>query len=67
MPSVFGLFAAQQSPIIVKIVEPQEDKYGISRVIVQAIGFTGAVTLLAVLLGIAMGGLLFWIRRRQSE
>jgi hypothetical protein len=59
------LTAAEQKPFIVKIIEPPRDPTGLSEVIVQAIGFTGAVTLAAVLLGVLMAAVLFWIRSRR--
>lgn len=53
-----------QGPIIVKIIQPDRDPLGIAGVIVQAIGFTGAVSLLAIVLGLCMAGFLFWMRSR---
>jgi hypothetical protein len=55
----------QSSPVIVKIVEPPHDPTGISDVIIGAIGLTGFIVLIALLLGLAFGGILFWYRRRS--
>ncbi|MGE5243172.1 MAG: hypothetical protein ACM3SQ_02965 [Betaproteobacteria bacterium] len=55
----------QQSPIIVKIVESPRDPTGISDVLIQALGFTGFVVLVAVVLGLAIGAVMFWIRSRR--
>jgi hypothetical protein len=52
-------------PIIVKIIQPARDPIGLARIIFQAIGFTGAVTLLAVLLGLVLAGVMVWIRSRD--
>jgi hypothetical protein len=56
----------QSNPVIVKIVEPPHDPTGISDVIIGAIGLTGFIVLLAVLLGLTFGGILFWYRRRSA-
>jgi hypothetical protein len=55
----------QSNPVIVKIVEPPHDPTGISDVIIGAIGLTGFIVLLALVLGIAFAGILFWVRRRS--
>ncbi len=57
----------QQSPIIVRIVEPPHDPTGISDVLIQALGFTGFVALLAVVLGLGIGALVFWFRSRRAS
>lgn len=54
-----------QSPIIVRLVEPPHDPTGIAHVLIQAIGFTGFVVLVAVVLGLAIGAVLFWVRSRK--
>ena len=55
----------QSAPIIVKIIEPPGDPTGIADAIVGAIGLTGAITLLAVVVGLLVGGAMFLIRRRN--
>jgi hypothetical protein len=55
-----------QQPIIVKIVEPEGDPTGIAAVLIGALGLTGAIVVIAVVLGLVMGGLLFWIRSRSA-
>jgi hypothetical protein len=55
----------QSAPIIVKIVEPPHDPTGISDVLIGAIGFTGAAILAALVLGLLLGGLMFWVRSRS--
>jgi len=55
----------QSNPVIVKIVEPPHDPTGISDVIIGAIGLTGFIVLLALLLGLMFGGILYWFRRRS--
>ena len=55
-------------PIIVKLVEPpNRDPTGLAGVLIGALGLTGAIILLAVVLGAALAGLLFYIRRRRTS
>jgi hypothetical protein len=56
----------QSNPVVVKIVEPPHDPTGISDVIIGAIGLTGFIVLLALVLGVAFAGILFWYRRRSA-
>jgi ABC-type phosphate transport system permease subunit len=56
----------QSNPIVVKIVEPPHDPTGISDAIIGAIGLTGFIVLIALLLGLIFGGLLFWFRRNSA-
>jgi len=53
-------------PIIVKLIEPPADPTGIglAHVILQAMGFTAVVTLLAIGLGVLLAGVMYWVRRR---
>jgi hypothetical protein len=50
-------------PIIVKIVEPKPT--GWAEVLIGALGLTGAIILLAVLVGLGFAGVLFWLRSRS--
>jgi hypothetical protein len=59
--------AAQQNPIIVKVIEPPHDPTGISDVIIGAIGLTGAIVLAAVVIGLLFGGVMFWVRSRSGQ
>jgi hypothetical protein len=52
-------------PIIVRIVETPHDPTGLADVFINALGLSGAITLLAVLLGVAFAAVLFWYRRRH--
>jgi hypothetical protein len=53
------------SPIIVRVVGPPTDAVSLSDVLLQAIGLTGALTVVALVMGLVLGGLfiLFRIRR----
>jgi hypothetical protein len=54
------------SPVIVKIVETPTDPTGLRDVLIGSIGLTGAIVLLALLLGLVFGAVLFWIRSRTA-
>jgi hypothetical protein len=55
----------QQSPIIVKIVEP-EDSTGLMDVVIGALGLSGTLGLIALAIGALVAGVLFWVRARSS-
>ena len=53
-------------PIIVRTIEqPPARELGLGDVILQAVGLTGGILLASLLLGFAVGWLLFRYRRRQ--
>jgi hypothetical protein len=54
------------SPLIVKIVETPTDPTGLSDVLIGSIGLTGVIVLLAFLLGLVFGAVLFWLRSRSA-
>jgi hypothetical protein len=55
-------------PIIVKIIQPEQksDLQGLSDVLLGSLGLTGLITLGALLFGVALAGLMFWIRSRAN-
>jgi len=55
----------QQSPVIVKIVEPNKDPTGLSDVLIGALGLSGALFLVAVVAAVVFGAVLFWLRSRK--
>ena len=61
-----ALLQPAKPPIIVRIVEPPSDPTGIAHVILQSLGFTGAVTLLAIVLGLLLAVVMFWVRRPRT-
>ena len=63
MPSPFF---QQQPPIIVKLIEKPHDPTGLADVIVRSLGVTGALTVVAVLLGLMLGAVMIWIRSRSA-
>jgi hypothetical protein len=54
------------SPIIVKIVETPHDPTGLADVLIGSIGLTGAILLLALVIGLLFGSVLFWLRSRSA-
>ena len=71
-PALFHLlvlFAWGQAerPIIVDITErPKSEFSTLSEVLLGSLGLSGFLALMAITLGIAIGGLMFWIRRRSA-
>jgi hypothetical protein len=68
--TVFTLFLLQGKPggpIIVDITEPPKSELStLSQVLLGSLGLTGVLALMAILLGIGIGGLVFWVRRRSA-
>jgi hypothetical protein len=58
----------QAKPIIVKIIptEPKSELAGLSDVLLGSLGLTGVIAIAAVLLGLVMAGILFWVRSRSA-
>ena len=54
------------NPLIVKIIEPPKDPTGLADVLVGALGLTGVLGLAAILIGVATGVVIFWMRSRRS-
>jgi hypothetical protein len=60
----------QQKPIVVHVVQQPVESTSLADVLIGAIGLTGALVLLAVVLGGAFGGLLIGLkllRRRRMD
>lgn len=56
------------SPIIVDITEPPKSELStLSQVLLGSLGLSGALALAAILLGIAVGWLMFWMKRRSAN
>ena len=56
---------ATPPPIIVKLVEPNNDPIGLADVVIGALGLSGAMAVCAILLGVLLAGVLFFIRSRH--
>jgi len=57
----------QGSPIIVRLVDPPKDPLGLADVLIGALGLTGAITLIAVFLGVLLAAAMFWLRSRSRS
>ena len=64
--SQFSLHAFQKPPIIVRLIDPPKDPTGLADVLVGALGLTGVILLIAVILGIVLAGVMFWVRARET-
>jgi hypothetical protein len=62
--SLHDFMTAQKSPIIVRIIEPPHNE--LRDVLLGALGVTGAIVLVALVLGVLVGGLMFWMRSRSQ-
>jgi hypothetical protein len=55
-------------PIIVQTVDaPPAQELGLGEIILQAVGLTGIILVASVLLGLALGGGIIWLRTRQAR
>jgi hypothetical protein len=57
-------FLALQSQIVVKLVDPHKDD-GLADVLVKSLGLTGVMVLVAIVAGLIMAGVLFYLRSRK--
>jgi hypothetical protein len=63
----FILQTPSGGPIIVKITEaPKSELSTLSEVLLGSLGLSGALALAAILLGVGLGGLMFWLKRRSA-
>lgn len=54
------------SPIIVRVVEEPARETTVVDVLLGSIGLTGLLLLIAALAGLALGGLLVWLKKRRG-
>ena len=59
---LFALQNAPASPIIVKIVEPPDTR--LADILIGSLGVSGALAVGAIVIGLIMGGVMFWVRSR---
>jgi hypothetical protein len=57
--------SSAQAPIIVRIVETPRDPTGLADVLIGALGLTGFLLLLALVLGVLAGSILYFARSRR--
>ena len=62
-----GAQAQPANPVIVKIIQPPTDPTGgLGDVLLGSLGLSGVITLLAILCGVLLGAVLFWLRSRSA-
>ena len=61
------LFALQAQPVIVRVIETPAKSTSVADVLIGAIGLTGVLILVAVLLGAALGGLLIGVKKFRAR
>jgi hypothetical protein len=61
------LFALQAQPVIVRVLETPAKSTSVGDVLIGAIGLTGVLILVAVLLGAALGGLLIGVKKLRAR
>ena len=54
-------------PIIVKLIEPPGDPTGLGAVLIDALGLTGVIVIIALGSSVVLAGLLFWFRSRSGQ
>ena len=59
--------APPASPIIVRVIGPPTDSATLGDILLRALGLTGVITLVALLLGIVLGGLFILVRIRSPR
>lgn len=52
------------STVVVKLIEPAKDPTGLADVLLGSLGLTGILALGAILLGVVLACLMFWVRSR---
>ena len=55
---------ALQSQIVVKLIDPHKDD-GLADVLLKSLGLTGVMVLVAIVAGLIMAGVLFYLRSRK--
>jgi hypothetical protein len=55
------------SPIIVRVIGPPTDAITLGDVILQALGLTGVITLVAVVFGLLLGGAFIYLRSHRPD
>jgi hypothetical protein len=58
----------QQAPIVVDVIKqpPVEPEITMGDVVLNAVGLTGTIMILALLAGLLMGAVFIWRRQRES-
>ena len=60
-------FALQSQPVMVRVIEPQVESTTVADVLIGAIGLTGVLILVALLLGGILGGILIGVKKLRAR
>jgi len=55
-----------QDPMVVKLIPPESELEGVAAVLIGSLGVAGVLTILAVMVGLGVGALMFWVRSRAD-
>ena len=55
------------TPIIVRVVEEPVRETTVVDVLLGSLGLTGVLLLIAAVAGLALGGLMVWLKKRRSD
>ena len=61
------LYAVQSQPVMVRVLQTPVESTSVADVLIGAIGLTGVLILVAVLLGLAFGGLLIGVKKFRAR
>ena len=61
------LFAIQCQPVMVRVVQQPVESTSVADVLIGAIGLTGVLILVAVVLGGVLGGLLICVKKLRAR
>jgi len=69
--TLLRLVQGQPSPgspdaVIVKLMPPPSDLETLADILFKSLGLSGVLAVTGILLGIVLGGLVFWVRRYRS-
>ncbi len=54
------------APIIVKIIEPPTDPTGLADVLLGVLNLSSVLGVAAIVIGISIGVVIYWVRSRRS-
>ncbi|MES1254383.1 MAG: hypothetical protein ABUS56_02165 [Acidobacteriota bacterium] len=58
---------APTKPIIITIADPPSELGSLGRVLLGSLGLAGTLVLVAAVLAVLFGGLMFWVRSRGTR
>jgi len=70
-PLLALFFQGEPSPappdaVIVKLMPPPSDLETLADILFKSLGLSGVLAVTGIVLGIVLGGLVFWVRRYRS-